>query len=117
MKSFRYAFAGMWYLFRTQRNAKIHLIVAMLVTIVGLILKLTALEWAVIVLAMGLVIVSEALNTVAEAAMDYASTEFHPQIKIVKDTAAGAVLLAALTSVIVGLLILGPPLWQYVNKK
>jgi diacylglycerol kinase len=47
--------------------------------------------------------------------MDYATTEFHPQVKIVKDVAAGAVLTAAITAVVVGLLILGPPLWRWLS--
>ncbi len=63
---------------------------------------------------MGFVIVTEMLNTVAEAAMDYITTEFSPQVKVVKDVAAGAVLVAALTAIIVGLLILGPPILERV---
>jgi len=60
---------------------------------------------------MGFVLATEMLNTVAEAAMDYASTDYDPRIKVVKDVAAGAVLVAAITAVVVGLLILGPSLW------
>jgi diacylglycerol kinase len=110
LESFRCAFAGIWYTLRTQRNAQIHLAAAGAIIGVGAWLHLSRLEWAVLALTMGLVISAEMLNTVAETAMDYASTEFHPQIKIVKDVAAGAVLVAALTAAVVGLLILGPPL-------
>ncbi len=113
LESFRCAFAGIWYTVRTQRNAQIHLIVTVIVSAIGLMVKLTFLEWAIIALTVGLVMVAETLNTAAEAAMDYASPEFHPEVKIVKDVAAGAVLIAAIISVIVGLLILGPPIWQY----
>jgi undecaprenol kinase len=75
-------------------------------------LNLTLTAWAIIVLTMGFVVTTEMLNTVAEAAMNYATTDFDPRIKIIKDVAAGAVLVSAITSVIVGLLILGPPLLE-----
>lgn len=112
LESFQYAFAGIWYTLKTQRNAQIHTVIAAGITILGLILNLTLLEWAVLALTMGLVLVAEMLNTVAEAVMDYATTDFDPQVKIIKDIAAGAVLTAAITAVIVGLLILGPPLLE-----
>ncbi|MBN1219753.1 MAG: diacylglycerol kinase family protein [Anaerolineae bacterium] len=111
IQSFQYAFAGIWHTFKTQRNAQIHLGIACLILMLGLWLKLSFTEWAVIVLTMGFVVATEMLNTVAEAAMDYATTEFDPQVKIVKDVAAGAVLVSAITAVMVGLLILGPSLW------
>lgn len=110
LESFRCAFAGLWYTLKTQRNAQIHLSIAGMVLVMGLVLKLTFFEWAILALTMGFVITTEMLNTVAEAAMDFATTEFDPQVKIVKDVAAGAVLVSAITAVVVGLLILGPPL-------
>lgn len=113
IQSFQCAFAGIWHAVRTQRNAQIHLLIAFAVLVVGLWLKLTLTEWSIIVLTMGFVLATEMLNTVAEAAMDYATPDFDPRVKIVKDVAAGAVLVAAITSVIVGLLILGPPLWEW----
>jgi diacylglycerol kinase len=114
LESFQYAFAGIWYTLKTQRNAQIHLAIAALILMLGLWLRLTLLEWAVLALTTGFVFTAEMINTVAETAMDYATTEFHPQVKIVKDVAAGAVLIAAITAVIVGLLILGPPLLRIV---
>jgi undecaprenol kinase/diacylglycerol kinase (ATP) len=113
LESFRYAFAGIWYTLKTQRNAQIHLGITMTIIILGLTLKLTRTEWAILMLTTGFVWATEMLNTVAEAAMDYATTDFNPQVKIVKDVAAGAVLIAAITAVIVGLLILGPPLFEW----
>lgn len=114
LQSFRCAFGGIGYTLRTQRNAQIHLGSALGIFTLGLFLRLSLLEWAVIVLTMGFVLAAEMMNTVAEAAMDYLTTEFHPQVKIVKDVAAGAVLIAALTAVMVGLLILGPRLLVWV---
>ncbi len=114
LESFRCAFAGIWYTLRTQRNAQIHLSIAFLILVMGLWLKLTLTEWAILVLTTGFVFATEMLNTVAEAAMDYATADFHPQVKVVKDVAAGAVLTAAITAIVVGLLILGPPLLKIV---
>ncbi len=113
IESFRYAFAGIWYTLKTQRNAQIHLTITLLILALGLLLQLSLTEWAILAVTAGLVFATEMLNTVAEAAMDYASTDFNPQIKIVKDVAAGAVLITALTAVVVGLLILGPPLIRW----
>jgi diacylglycerol kinase len=111
IQSFQYAFAGLWYTLKTQRNAQIHLIAALIVFGLGVWLNLTFSEWAIISLTVGFVITTEMLNTVAESAMDYTTLDFDPQVKIIKDVAAGAVLVAAVTSVLVGLLILGPPLY------
>jgi len=110
--SFKYAFSGVWHVLRTQRNARIHLSVGLLVIALGLWLGLSRTEWAIIILTIGLVFAAESFNTVAEAAVDLATSEYHPLAKIAKDVAAGAVLLTAMTAVVVGLLILGPPLWK-----
>lgn len=112
LTSFRYAFSGVWHVLRTQRNARIHVSIALVVVILGLWLGLSYTQWAIIVLTIGLVLAAEAFNTVAEAAVDLATAEFHPLAKIAKDVAAGAVLMVAITAVIVGILILGPPLWR-----
>lgn len=112
LTSFKYAFSGVWHVLRTQRNARIHLSIALVVVALGLWLGLNSTEWAIIVLTIGLVLAAESFNTVAEAAVDLATAEYHPLAKIAKDVAAGAVLLMAIAAVVVGLLILGPPLWQ-----
>jgi len=112
LTSFKYAFSGVWHVLQTQRNARIHLSVALVVIALGLWLGLSHTEWAIIVLTIGLVLAAESFNTVAEATVDLATAEYHPLAKIAKDVAAGAVLLTAATAVIVGLLILGPPLWD-----
>ncbi len=112
LTSFKHAFSGVWYVLRTQRNARIHMTVALVVIALGLWLGLSYTEWAIIVLTIGLVLAAESFNTVAEAAVDLATAERHPLAKIAKDVAAGAVLLVAITAVVVGLLILGPPLWR-----
>jgi diacylglycerol kinase len=99
------------YAVRTQLNMRIHLSVSAAVLVVGLYVGLDWTQWAVLVLTIGAVLIAELFNTVAEAALDAATPYYHPLVKIAKDVAAGAVLLTALLSVLVGLLILGPPLY------
>ena len=114
LESFRFAFSGLGYALRTQRNTRIHLTVSVCVVGLGLWLGLSPTQWAVLVLTIGLVLVSELLNTVVETVIDLVSPDYHALAKIIKDVAAAAVLLTAMISVIVGLFILGPPLWHWV---
>ena len=109
--SFGHAFRGWHYVLLTQMNAWIHSAVAMVVFILGLWLHLSARDWAVIILTTAVVFVAEFMNTAIEAVVDLASPEIHPLAKIGKDVGAAAVLVAALAAVLIGLLILGPPLW------
>jgi diacylglycerol kinase len=108
--SFKHAFSGWWYVLRTQRNAWIHLIATLTVTILGVVLQIGSLEWAVLAMAIGLVWTAEFVNTALEAVVDLASPELHPLARVGKDVGAAAVLISALLAVIVGILILGPPL-------
>jgi len=117
VESFRYAFAGLWHTLRTQRNARIHLSVAIMVIVIGIALNLNESEWAIISLTIGFVFVAELLNTVIEAVIDLVTEEYHPLAKQAKDVAAAAVLAAAMTAVAVGLLILGPPLLTRLGWK
>lgn len=114
VRSFYFAFAGLAYLFRTQRNARIHAIIGVLACALGAWLRIARVEWAVLIFTIALVLILEGLNTAVEAAIDLASPQIHPLAKAAKDLAAGMVLIAAIASVAVGLLILGPPLWHRV---
>jgi diacylglycerol kinase len=116
IRSFRFAFAGLWYLFRTQRNARIELAIGTVACAMGGWLGISRVEWAVIVFTIALVLILEGLNTAIEAAIDLASPRLHPLAKVAKDLAAGMVLIAAVASVAVGLLILGPPLWHKLGR-
>lgn len=113
--SFRHAFRGWSYVLRTQRNAWIHSAIAALVLIVGLWLGLPPRDWAVLVLTAALVFTAEFINTSIEAVVDLASPGEHPHAKIGKDVAAAAVLVSALAAIVVGFLILGPPLWAKIG--
>ncbi len=110
LASFRFALAGIAYAFRTQRNFKVHLGITLAVIALGLWLGLPAEHWAVLAVTVGLVFQAELLNTALEAIVDHVSPNFSPLAKVAKDCAAGAVFLTALCAVLVGLLILGPPL-------
>lgn len=89
--------------------------VAIVVFIMGLWLKLPARDWAVLVLTIAMVFMAEFINTAIEAVVDLASPVHHPLGKVGKDVGAGAVLVAALAAIIIGLLILGPPLWARLS--
>jgi diacylglycerol kinase len=109
--SFGYAFQGLWYALRTQRNARVHAVVASVATILGIVLRISAVEFAIIFIAIAGVFIAEMFNTVFELCVDLTSPGYHPLAKIAKDVAAGAVLLSAILSIVIGLFIFGPHLW------
>ena len=111
LASFRHAFAGWWYVLRSQRNAWIHAVASIAVFALALWLGLGRVEWSILLLTVALVWVAEFVNTSVEAVVDLLSPDIHPLAKVAKDVAAAAVLIAALAAVVIGLLILGPPLW------
>ncbi len=112
-RSFQYAFSGWWFVLRTQRNAWIHAVFSLAVILVSFWLRLTARDWAMIIVAIAMVWTAEFINTALEAVVDLASKHEQDDLaKVGKDVGAAAVLIAAGGSAIIGLLILGPPLWQ-----
>ena len=111
--AFVYAFAGIRFVMR-QRNPRIQVVVGTCVCALAAWLRVSRIEWAMLVLCIGFVIAAESINSAVEAMVDILSPEIRPEAKIAKDTAAGAVLIAAIAAVVVGLLILGPPLWHRV---
>lgn len=110
--AFRYAFAGWWYVIRTQRNAWIHAVISLIVVGLCIWLRLSRRDWALIVIAIAMVWTAEFLNTALEAVVDLASPQKHELARVGKDVGAAAVLIAAGSAVLIGLLILGPPLWE-----
>src|SRR5690349_18347280 len=105
IESFRNAFRGWWYFFRTTPNARIHLAFAVGATIAGFWLGLTRVEFAVLWATIGLVITAEFINSAVEAVVDLASPDVHPLAKTAKDVAAGGVLFAAFAAVVVGVIL------------
>jgi len=111
--SFRNAFVGWWYVIRTQQNAWIHAVATVITVLLGLWIELDVRDWAVIVFVIAMVWAAEFLNTALEIVVDLASPDLHPLARTGKDVGAAAVLIAALSAVIIGVLIMGRPL---VNK-
>ena len=109
-RSFSFAGQGVWHAVRTQRNMRVHLLAASGAVAAGLILRISAVDWACVLMAIGLVLTAEALNTVVEALADLCTEEFHPLAKIAKDTAAGAVLISSAAALGVGVAVFLPRL-------
>ena len=97
---------------REQQNLRIHLCVILPVVIFGVYLDLTAVEWAIIILTIGVVVVAELLNTAIEYTVDLVSPEFHPLAKKAKDVAAAAVLMSAFIATLIALTIFGNKLFN-----
>jgi diacylglycerol kinase len=110
LRSFGFAGAGIVTLLQTQPNARVHLLFGMGVVLLAYGLGISAIEWAVLALTMGLVLATEAMNAALESAVDLASPSIQPLARQAKDVAAGAVLLSAVTAVLVGLALFGPRL-------
>lgn len=109
-KSIRFAFNGLIYVVKSQNNARIHLLCTILVVGVGIWLELSLNQWAAIVAAIAIVWITECFNTTIEKIFDLINPEPHPLVKHGKDSGAAAVLIAAMLSVVIGILVLGPPL-------
>lgn len=107
-KSFGYAFKGIDDVVSNEPNMKIHVSVAILVVIMAFLLKISMIEWIILVLLIGLVLAAEVINTTIENLVDMYTKDYNERAKVVKDTAAGTVLILAITAVIIGLMIFVP---------
>jgi len=112
-QSFRYAGHGVKHAMITQRNIRFHTVIALLVVIIGIVLRLSAYELAALTITICFVIVSEMINTSIEEAINLMTTTHKVEAKIAKDVAAGAVLFSAICAIIVGCLIFIP---HIINK-
>lgn len=109
--SFGFAFQGLITFFKTQHNAWIHLLATIVVITLGFVLKVNRVEWCWLIISIGFVFAAEMFNTAIEFLTDLVSPQFHPLAKKVKDVAAGAVLIAALSAVAIGLIVFLPKLF------
>lgn len=114
-QAIKVALAGIKYVLITQPNARIHAVFTLSVFLLAGVLKLPRQEWVILLLTVGLVWTAEIFNTAVEIAVDVISPDYDPKAKIIKDISAGAVLVTALLSILVGLLVLGPPLWNWIK--
>ncbi|MDX1942444.1 MAG: diacylglycerol kinase family protein [Saprospiraceae bacterium] len=108
LNSFKYAFAGLFDLIKTQPNTRFHLIATLIVITAGIFFKLSRMEWCLIVLSITIVLAAEALNTALEYLTDLVSPGYHPLAGKAKDVAAAGVLLVAFGAATVGLIIFLP---------
>lgn len=108
IKSFAYAFSGIAWMMKTQINARIHAFITILVVILAIFLRINSLEWILIIFAIGFVFAAEALNTAIEIWVDKLQPEYNSKAGRAKDLAAAAVLIAAISAAIVGLIIFLP---------
>ncbi|HYE81171.1 MAG TPA: diacylglycerol kinase family protein [Clostridia bacterium] len=115
-ESLRYSIEGLVYCMSTQRNMKIHIAFALIVLVAGILLQISRLEFIIITMAISIVFICEIINTAVEKTVDTMTQEFHPVAKIAKDVAASAVLVAAISSVIVGFLVFGKYLWTIIGQ-
>ena len=115
-ESFRYAFEGIWTGICNERNMKIHCLAIIFVTLAGTLFQITATQWCICLLLFALVAALELVNTAIEAVVDLVPEEKKPLAKIAKDTAAGAVLFAAIISVIIGCIIFLPYVLELLGR-
>jgi len=115
LKSFKFAFNGIRILFVNEHNAWIHLAAAMLVIIAGIVLKISISEWLAVLIAIGLVFTSEAINTSIEKLSDFISPERQNSIKEVKDLASAGVLISAITALIIGIIVFAPKILTLID--
>ncbi len=114
VKAFHFALSGLWLALRTEKNIWIYLVITIAVVITAARLRLSVNDWAVIILTIAFVWAAELINTAIEYTVDLITPERHPIAKAAKDIAAAAVLITAIASLLIGLLILGPPLWAQI---
>ena len=111
LKSFQYAFQGVVFMVKTQHNSWIHCVAALAAILLSFYFRINRIEWLFIVFSIGLVFLTELINTALEALTDIVSPEKHEMAGRVKDLAAGAVLIAAITALIIGLIIFIPKIF------
>jgi len=115
VRGFGYAFNGIWHATATQLNFRVHLVAALAAVFVGCILHISNNEWLWIILCIGMVLVAELFNTAIEFLTDLVSPEYNKKAGLVKDISAGAVLITAITALIVGLIIFLPKLLVLIH--
>jgi len=108
IKSFGYAFSGIYELIKSEPNARIHLVATIVAVVTGFSLKISNAEWCVVLIVIALVWTAEAFNTAIEKLADHLFPEFHKTARIVKDVSAGAVLICAIVALVCGLIIFLP---------
>lgn len=110
-QSIRVAFIGLYTFFRIDRNGRIELAMAALAIVASILFKISATEWLFVLLSIGMVLVTEIINSNLEKLCNLITMEYHPMVKVIKDTSAAAVLITAIVSVVVGCIIFLPKIF------
>ncbi len=116
LRSFKYAFKGLFYVVKTQTNMQIHLVIMMIVIFAGFYFKIDTVDWLFLILAIALVLVAEIVNTSIEEIVNFISPEYDAKAGLIKDLGAAFVLLAAIFAVVVGLIIFLPNIFQIIKN-
>lgn len=108
LKGFQYAFKGAWMLLRHEPSIQVQAVIAVLITLAGFYFDISNIEWMLQIMAIGLVMSIEGINTAAEEMADFVHPDYHKKIGYIKDVAAGAVFFAAIAAVVVACIIYIP---------
>jgi len=115
LNSAGHALRGLTLFVRTERNARIEIFISVVVIILAFYIDVSLVEWTMLIFCIGLVLMAEAFNSAIERMADFHTKENHPEIKGIKDMAAGAVLISAIISLVIGVIILGPRLVEKIG--
>lgn len=116
LRSYSHAWHGLLFVFKTENNIWYHSAAVILVVLCGWFFQVSSVEWMVISLLCGLVLMAELFNTALEKLLDFISPQHHHQVGLIKDIAAGAVLIISLTSLLIGMLIFIPKILFHLNS-
>ena len=116
LKSFKYAFSGFRKLIKNEHNARVHLAMTLIVILLGLVLKINSKEWSLIIIAIGIVFITELLNTAIEKLSDFVEPKWNDKIGEIKDYGATAVLIAAIVSFILGSIVFLPRIVELIKN-
>lgn len=116
LHSFGFAWFGLKHAFATQMNLRIHVMLAAFAIVMGFSLHITAIEWMIVSICIGMVLFAELMNTALEKLADVVQKDHHPEIKLVKDIAAGAVLIISISAAVTGIIIFLPKIITLVKS-
>lgn len=117
IQSFKLASAGLAFIFKTERNMKVHCVLAAMAIICAFIFRISGIEFIFVIFAIALVLIVEAANTAFELLLDFVhGDKYHPDVKLLKDIVAGGVLISAANAFVVGCIIFVPKIWSLANK-
>lgn len=116
IKSIKYSLDGLFYAYRYEQSLWIHGFAVILAVVLGFIFKIKLAEWAIIFIALGIILALELINTAIEAAVDLTTTEIHPLAKVAKDCGSAASFVMSIVSIVISLFVFGPYFLEIIDK-